>query len=156
MIIGAKRRIVTRADGDNGVDSNISMTHFSETRSEADDDCLEPWVDFIKRATHDAEEKLHRLDIEDWVSAQRRRKWNVAHRIAMQSSDRWSNRAATWNPDLTSNVAARPQGRPKKRWHDDINELLKELLNKDTVDRMEVAKDEAAWHRLTTHYVKGH
>ena len=70
-------------------------------------------------------EKHNRLNIGDWGSAQRRRKWNFAHRIAMQSSDSCSNRAANWILDLTSNVAARLQGRPNEL-HQTMTQLIVE------------------------------
>ena len=39
-------------------------THDDETTPES----LEPWVQWIKRATHDAEAAIERLRIKDWVS----------------------------------------------------------------------------------------
>jgi len=90
LIIGARRRITTGTN-------------------------LEPWVDFIKRTTREAEERLDRLKIEDWVTAQRRRKWNFARRVATQERSWWSSNAAKWNPAITSSRTSRPPGRPKQR-----------------------------------------
>ena len=76
----------------------------------------------MKRTTREAEARLEDMNIEEWTTTQRRRKWNFAKRIATQSGDRWSNTAARWNPELTSNRTFRFQGRPKKRWREEIDE----------------------------------
>ncbi len=38
----------------------------------------ESWIDWIKRCTHLAETHLHKAALDDWVGAQRRRKWRLA------------------------------------------------------------------------------
>ena len=54
-------------------------------------------------------------------------KWKLALRIATSPSERWLNKAAEWNPDLSSRYGTnRAIGRPRKRWEDDINEFLKQ------------------------------
>ena len=39
-----------------------------------DDEAMKPWVDWMKRCTHEAEKQMTDLGIQDWVSEQRRRK----------------------------------------------------------------------------------
>ena len=47
-------------------------------------------------------------------------------RIASLPSERWTVKAAEWNPELsTNNKTYRAIGRPRRRWEDDINEFLK-------------------------------
>ena len=54
-------------------------------------------------------------------------KWKLALRIATSPSERWLNKAAEWNPEVSSRYRInRAIGRPRKRWEDDINEFLKE------------------------------
>ena len=156
LIIGVKRRVNAPQGGnnDNDVDSNATEINF-QCEQDEDDDCLEPWVDFIKRTTHDAEERLRRLNIEDWITAQRRRKWNFARRVASQNGSRWSNRVAKWNPELTSARTSRQQGRPKKRWQDDIENVLRTGLHNDSINWMEVATNDTLWRSLESLYVNG-
>ena len=54
-------------------------------------------------------------------------KWKLALRIATSPSERWLNKAAEWNPELSSRFwTNRAIGRPTKRWEDDMNEFLKQ------------------------------
>ena len=146
LIIGAKRRLT-----EVHVDSDDNGSNIEQDEAE---NCLEPWVDFIKRTTRDAEERLRHLDIEEWISIQRKRKWNFAQRVALQSSSRWTHIVAKWQPELTSIRTSRPQGHPKKRWHDDIEKFLKSALGKDSVDWMQVAEDKVVWRALESDYIK--
>ena len=49
-------------------------------------------------------------------------------------------KAAEWNPDLSSRYRSnRAIGRPRKRWEDDINDFLKQILeekeNEEPIER---------------------
>ena len=56
-------------------------------------------------------------------------KWKLALRIATSPCERWLKKAAEWNPDLSSRYKTnRAIGRPRKRWEDDINDFLKQVL----------------------------
>ena len=56
-------------------------------------------------------------------------KWRLAMRIATSPSERWLIKAAEWNPELSSkNRTNRATGTPRKRWEDDINEFLKQVV----------------------------
>ena len=70
-------------------------------------------------------------------------KWRLAMRIASLPDERWTKKAAKWNPGLSIKYQTnRPVERPKKRWEDEINEFLKpdetestkgnEMKNNDT------------------------
>ena len=53
-------------------------------------------------------------------------KWRLAMRIASLLDERWTKKAATWNPSLSTKYkTSRPVGRPKKRWEDEFNAFLK-------------------------------
>lgn len=101
----------------------------------ADED-LEPWPDFIKRATRVAEESIQKLGIEEWTVALYKRKWRWANRIASHSSDRWTRLAAEWQPELhDGRPTIRKQARPRRRWEDDITLFLKTASQHEQTDR---------------------
>ena len=50
-------------------------------------------------------------------------------RIALSPSERWLMKTAEWNPELSSKFRTnRSIGRPRKRWEDDINDFLRQIL----------------------------
>ena len=63
-------------DNDNNIDDDKHEQHNN------DDNDLEPWSDWIQRATHEAEERINKVGIEDWIVQLRRRKWRWAQRVA--------------------------------------------------------------------------
>ena len=88
-------------------------------------------------------------------------KWKLALRIATSPSERWLKKAAEWNPDLSSRYKTnRAIGRPRKRWEDDINDFLKQVLeekeNENPIERsnqinknwINIAKDWRRWALL--------
>ena len=86
-------------------------------------------------------------------------KWKFALRIATSPSERWLNKAAEWNPELSSRYRTnRATGRPRKRWEDDINEFLKqefeeienpiESNNQTNKTWINIAKDRRRWALL--------
>ena len=83
-------------------------------RKKLEDDSLEPWVDWIKRATHFAEDMLAESGGESWVLAQRRRKWRWAGRVARLDDNRWTKQTLLWEPP----AGERRVGRPNRRWAD--------------------------------------
>ena len=93
-------------------------------------DCeLEPWQEWVRRATHQVEDQLKKLNVDSWVTRVRRNQWRMAHRVSTQDSMRWSRLAASWQPALLfdgpHSKARRASARPKKRWRDDIEKFLK-------------------------------
>ena len=88
-------------------------------------ECLEPWVDWIKRCTHEIEERVRKLRLEDWVTLQRRRKWRYARKVLLANSHEWNTAALHWDPTLDHklNTHRRP-GRPKTRWTDDLQQHI--------------------------------
>ena len=51
---------------------------------------LEPWVDWVRRVTHEAEAKLEDMSIESGVTSQRRSKWIWATKLAGMDQTRWA------------------------------------------------------------------
>ena len=82
--------------------------------------------------------------------------WKLTLRIATSPSERWLKKAAEWSPDLN--------GRPKKRWEDDINDFLKQAYeekeNENPIERnnptnknwINIAKDWRRWALLERDY----
>ena len=76
LIIGTPRRKTKQATPDDNhsvhstddVASNTSSTNLEHLIELTDQELLEPWPDFIKRATRTAEAHLERLNIEDWTT----------------------------------------------------------------------------------------
>ena len=90
-------------------------------------------------------------------------KWKVAQRIATSPIERWQEKAAEWNPDLSSRKRTnRAIGRPRKRWEDDINEFFKQEFeeNENPIERgnqtnktwINIAKDRRRWALLEENY----
>ena len=121
------------------------------------------WIEYIKRSTREAEEKMRAASVPFWIETQRRMKWGLAMRIASHPETTRTKKAATWNPGLCiAAEACRAVGRPKKRWEDDINHFLKpeetdetkgnDLRNNDTW--IWAAKDQKTWRHMEKDYVE--
>jgi hypothetical protein len=134
MILGAGRRPLPgnstdtcKADSDDDVDSDVEKTSEAQVEAMDDEEVLEPWSEWIQRTTHRIEELALKVDVSSWVVLARRAKWKLAHRIAMQSTERWSQKVLTWEPflcfDGQRSRAHRKQSRPNLRWIDDIRQF---------------------------------
>ena len=121
-----------------------------------DDGDLEPWQEWVRRATHQVEDQLKKLNMDSWVVQVRQKQWRLAQRIASQDPLRWSRLAASWDPvlffDGPRSTAHRPSARPKKRWSDDINKFLRNSVAHD-LDWLEVAADAKYWATLEIKFV---
>ena len=102
---------------------------------------LEPWVDWIQRTTHKAEQLAKEACLDDWVAIHRKRKWQFARKTATKADDRWSKRLLSWKPS-----GRRNPGRPLKRWLDDIVAVAGEEWS-------EHAADESLWGILEHAFV---
>ena len=108
-------------------DDNIATTQDNNIQQPDEDDTTEPWTEWIQRVTHQIEAHVKKLNIEDWLSQQRRRKWRWAARIANHDSTRWTRRVLNWLPEydeVRKKVRTRRQGHPRKRWEDDLTSFL--------------------------------
>ena len=119
---------------DSDLDSSVDGTDVDSTTSTPQipppdpdaTDGLEPWVDWIKRCTHEVEQRMRKLKLDDRITVHRRRKWNWAQKLALRQDFDWTVEALQWDPTLDSHLNARRRpGRPKIRWTDDIQQHLR-------------------------------
>ena len=135
MILGrGRRRIETQNhdEGASGEDDESSaaveeMPEAEDTISQEEE--LEPFVDWVRRVTHEAESRLEQLQIKTWVESARTRKWRWAAKIfCTHSEDRWARIAYEWDPrvhrDAGRRMARRRAAGQRKRWFDDIERIL--------------------------------
>eukprot|EP00973_Karenia_brevis_P041562 5750879-Karenia_brevis.AAC.1 len=86
----------------------------SETNS--DEEQVEAWVDWIRRTTHQVENKIQKMCLEDWATTYRRRQWKWAHKLVTHLANHWAGIAIKWVPETQGRNKARGRnaGRPKK------------------------------------------
>ena len=138
------------------VQSNISnKTVEDEAVPPETADELEPFVDWIKRVTHSAEERLRNLNMRGWVEAARLKKWSWAQNLyTNKTSEQWSTRALHWNPqihyDRPKPAARRRPTRPSTRWLDDVSKIRREIANAATE---EVLGQEDFWTQYLDAYM---
>jgi hypothetical protein len=122
-----KSTITVCSSSDSAVDSTTPERQPSTPTDNIDDTELEPWADWIKRSTHEVEERMKRLKLDDWVSIQRQRKWKWAEKLALCKDPTWTTIALQWDPTVDPRLKARRRpGRPKTRWADDIYKFIHE------------------------------
>ena len=73
----------------------------------------ESYVDWIKRATHHAEQEYERFGFPTWLQAQEVRKSKLLQKLQECTDRRWGSLALKWDP-----LGRRSTGRPAKRWTD--------------------------------------
>ena len=153
--------------GDENEDGQSSNTHNdqdSDISSESDtDDEIdtteieeEEWIEYTRRSTDEAIEKMVNAKIRCWIEAKKRMKWRLALRVASLPSERWIVKVAEWNPELSSRCKTyRAMRRPRRRWEDDINEFIKLEENEtenstesDNKSWIKAAKDCGRWTPL--------
>ena len=141
LVIGTPRRLTqnmnTNDPSEHSTDDVASKTSNGEDLENLiilnEDELMEPWPEFIKRATRTAEKLITKFKIQEWTTVFLRKQWKWAQRIGNQSQNRWSKIAAQWQPDLDpTHPAARRQARPRTRWEDDITAFLHTKYNNDT------------------------
>ena len=113
---------------DDDVDSTCSTTPVRPPQDDDDTTEAEPWADWIRRCTHEVEERMSKLHLDDRVSMQRRRKWRWAMKLATNPTDNLTTRALKWDPTLDAQLNnRRRRGRPKTRWSDDIFKYIRQM-----------------------------
>ena len=93
-----------------------SSTDDDENDEEKFNEVVETWVEWIRRATFTAEEYSRKAGIDDWVVAQRRRKFWWAGHVARRMDGRWSSIVVNWTPGIGSRRVVRPA----MRWADTL------------------------------------
>jgi len=124
-----------------------------------DRDELEPWVDWIRRATHDVENSLQKLKIKTWIEQARKRKWKFAAELYSGSGEqKWSQIALVWNPQVHSDAlqppARRKPTRPNLRWTDELHYYVKNRLRPER-QWNDVCSDPEFWKSQENDFVNG-
>ena len=97
------------------MDSGVTFDEDSDKDIDTVEIEEEDWIDYIRRSTADAIDKMEHAKIRCWNKTHRKMKWKLALRIATSPSERWIKKAAEWNPELSSRYRTnRTIGRPKK------------------------------------------
>ena len=132
-VLGQGRRRIHRTpatpDGSEATDSE----EFPDNPPQEDSrDDVEPWLDWIKRVTHNVENSLQRLGIKTWVEQARKRKWKWAAKLySGLGEQKWSHIALEWNPQIHSDAprstARRRPTRPNARWTDELRNFFTRL-----------------------------
>ena len=86
----------------NDQDSDVSFEIDNDEEIDAEEIEEEEWVEYIKRNTIEAMEKMENKKIRCWKMTQRKMKWRLAMRIATSQKERWLIKAVEWNPELSS------------------------------------------------------
>ena len=98
-------------------------------------------------------EKMRKLNLEDWVTMQRRRKWRFAQKVFTSDPFEWTNTAFHWDPTLDPQLHAhRRTGRPKTRWMDDLKHHIDINAGTDTNSKdnlHQVATNREQWQAWT-------
>ena len=111
---------------------------------------LEPWVDFIKRATHIAEATISKQNISQWTTTYLRRKWRWAQRLTTVPDNRWCRLITNWKPTTTEHRPVyRKQGCPRKRWPDDIDDYFGKIGTNNWYET-----DKAIWRQHEEKFIK--
>ena len=79
----------------------------------------ETWVEYVRRATHAAEDKATSLGYQCWTVARKKCKWQFAGETARSSLQKWSTRLLAWRPWHRIRPSRRV-GRPHLRWADEL------------------------------------
>ena len=103
----------------------------------------------MRRRTRLTEHILRSLRMDDWVQAQRRRKWTYAGHIMRREDSRWSNALLTWLPEH----GFRTRGRPKIRWAQVFDNFFKLSLGVETGSWMMIAAERTEWKTLEADFV---
>ena len=138
-------------------DSDISF--MNDTDEERDTAVIEEedWIEYMKRSTDEAIEQMKTTKIQCWIKTHRKMKWRLAMRID------WVVKAAEWKPERNTKYKTyRAVGRPKRRWEDEINEVLKPEETETTTGNdmknnntwIKVAKNRERWVTLESEYAR--
>ena len=84
------------------MDSEVTFEEDSDEEMDTIEIEEEDWIEYIKRSTADALDKMERAKIRCWNRTHKKMKWKLALIIATSPSERWLRKAAEWNPDLSS------------------------------------------------------
>ena len=78
----------------NDQDSDVSFESDKDEKIDTTEVEEENWIEYIKRSTNEAMEKMENEKIRCWNKTQKRMKWRLALRIATSPNERWLKKAA--------------------------------------------------------------
>ena len=137
MVLDVGRKVIT----DDVADVEPIEPEMDEVDS-GSPEYLEPWCDWVRRATHMAEHALKQANIKDWAHQQRQRKWALAGHIGRRTDDRWSTTVLDWEP-----ASKRSRGHPRTRWSDDIVAFCSDHFDLETAgDWRLLVGDRLSWN----------
>ena len=93
------------------VDSEVTFDDDPDEEMDTIEIEEEDWIEYIKRSTVDALDKMERAKIRCWNRTHKKMKWKLALRIATSPCERWLKKAAEWNPGLSSRYKIKRMGR---------------------------------------------
>ena len=102
---------------------------------------MEPWVDWVKRATRKAEAAMEKLQITDWVTKVRLRRWHWIRKLANTDEHEWTRQVFQWTPERDPiYTAKRRVGRPKSRWTDDVRHYIGITMGWDDISTSDILR----------------
>jgi hypothetical protein len=143
MIMGKGRR-VTNKDCSNDILRQEFEDEFNE---------VEPWVEWMKRTTHEALDAIAKVGIPEWTEVQCRRAWRCAGHVMRRDDGRWTCRVLDWTPE-----GNRRRGHPSTRWIDAVNGFFIQLIGTSRPNDLysfwrTTAQDRETWQKLENDYV---
>lgn len=150
-MLGSGRRKQPKPDLNESDNSTSSTDEEPEPEDELEEGEMEmeTWLDWIRRTTQAAEEHLRKCQIDDWVTAVRRKKWRWAGHLARREDGRWATKMLTWIPEH----GKRRRGRPCKRWSDELTAFFC-WGPMAAGSWVEVAQSRECWKALEEEFVK--
>ena len=84
------------SNADSDQDSDISFMNDTDEEIDTAEIEEEDWIEYIKRSTDEAMQRMETTKIQCWMKARSRMKWRLAMRIASLPEERWVAKAAGW------------------------------------------------------------
>ena len=85
--------------------------------------------EYIKRSTQEVEAKMQPFKLGNWVETQRKLKWRQAMRVAFHKEERWTRRAAEWNPSVIAPIKEMTISMNSKKTEEDTATQGNDLKN---------------------------
>ena len=114
----------------------------------------ENYVDWIRRATHEAEQIRKDIHMPDWAEEVHRRVFRWAGHTARRHDGRGTREILSWSAS-----GRRRRGRPLSRWSDHLNKFFQQArgdsgtITENNVFWMALAEDRQGWTSLEEDYV---
>lgn len=121
---------------------------------------LEPWVDWIKRATRAARAAATQAGVRFWLEAHLQSRWRWAGHVILMEEDRLASRSLQWRDsvwwsqekDLPVQLRTRRPHRTKWfRWED---ELKRYAVHCGWASWQEMTRQGSVWHEHCRRFVK--